>query len=452
MSNALPARKILVLAANPKGTDKLRLDEEVRDIKEGLRQSKERDRFTIDAEWAIRPRDIRRTILNAKPQIVHFSGHGEEDGGLAFENDIGQVQLLQPAALAGLFKLFSEYIECVILNACYSEIQADAIAQHIDFVIGMNKEIGDQAAIEFAVGFYDALGAGYSVETAYEFGRNAIHMVNVSEILTPVLKCRDSDQKAQNAATSNNIKSKESTTTRSVEFEAPPKTVYEFVLTGSVDEVSKQKLEAIVIHLQEITGDTSLTLLKVDSGSIRLILEGSEEGFQLLQSLFNSGMLNEVEGLFVEKISLQDNDFERQEQKKNNDETTTASVLRENDDTFQEVFRTPGGVSIIVVKPLGRLDITTAWQFRLKLQECITQVSPHIVVDLSLVNFMDSSGLTSLVAGMRDADKRNGSFKLCGVHSDVETVLEVTMMDSVFEIFDTREEAVGIIMRTIARF
>ena len=99
------------------------------------------------------------------------------------------------------------------------------------------------------------------------------------------------------------------------------------------------------------------------------------------------------------------------------------------------------GIPVIVLTPTGRLDITTAWQFRLKLQDCIQKQSSHVVVNLGQVNFIDSSGLTSLVAGMRDADKVKGSFRICNVHPDAKLVFEVTMMDSVFEIFDTEEEA-----------
>ncbi|MGB3494330.1 MAG: STAS domain-containing protein [Elainellaceae cyanobacterium] len=107
----------------------------------------------------------------------------------------------------------------------------------------------------------------------------------------------------------------------------------------------------------------------------------------------------------------------------------------------QEIRTAPDERSVVVLRPTGRLDITTAWQFRLKLQECISQASPHIVVNLSQVNFIDSSGLTSLVAGMRDADKINGSFRICSVHSEAKLVFEVTMMDSVFEMFDSEDES-----------
>ncbi|HEY9646575.1 MAG TPA: STAS domain-containing protein [Chroococcidiopsis sp.] len=107
----------------------------------------------------------------------------------------------------------------------------------------------------------------------------------------------------------------------------------------------------------------------------------------------------------------------------------------------QTTHITEDGKTVIVLTPKGRLDITTAWQFRLKLQECISRVSPHVVVNLGHVNFIDSSGLTSLVAGMRDADKVKGSFRICNVHPEAKLVFEVTMMDSVFEIFNTEEEA-----------
>lgn len=187
MGKDISTTKILFLPSNPKGMNKLRLDEEARHVKEVLRQAKDREWFTIESQWAVRPRDVQREILYFMPSVVHFSGHGAENGGLAFENEVGQVQLVSPEALSGLFKLFSKHVQCVVLNACYSEIQANAISQHINFVVGMGKEIGDQAAIEFAVGFYDALGAGLSVEFAYELGCNSILLAGIEENLTPVL-------------------------------------------------------------------------------------------------------------------------------------------------------------------------------------------------------------------------------------------------------------------------
>jgi len=179
---------ILMLSANPKGTIPLRLDEERREIEAGLMErSLLRDNFRLITKTAVRPRDFQRAMLDLNPQIVHFSGHGEGIPGLAFEGETGQLKFVDAEALAGLFALFADRLQCVVLNACYSEVQAKAIARHIPYVIGMNAAIGDRAAIEFAVGFYDALGAGRELEFAHKLGCSAIRISGIPEHLTPVL-------------------------------------------------------------------------------------------------------------------------------------------------------------------------------------------------------------------------------------------------------------------------
>ena len=100
---------------------------------------------------------------------------------------MGRMQTVQANALAALFELVSNEVECVILNACYSATQAQEITKHINYVIGMNKAIGDKAAISFAIGFYQALGACRSIEDAYRFGCVQIRLQSIPEHLTPVL-------------------------------------------------------------------------------------------------------------------------------------------------------------------------------------------------------------------------------------------------------------------------
>lgn len=181
-------KTILILAANPKTTPPLRLDEEVREIDAGLQRAKKRELFDLKQRWAVRVQDVYQSLLDFKPQIIHFSGHGAGDDGLELEDENGKMRLVDTVALARLFELFTSNVECVVLNACYSEVQAIAIAQHIPYVIGMNKNIGDKAAIKFATGFYRALGAGESVEFAYKLGCNVIQLDGIPEHLTPVLK------------------------------------------------------------------------------------------------------------------------------------------------------------------------------------------------------------------------------------------------------------------------
>ena len=189
-----PTRKtILFLAANPKNTTQLGLDDEVREIEIGLQRSRYRDLFELKQRWAVSPREMQRSIEEMKPHIVHFSGHGVKGGGgLALEDENGEIKLVQADALAKLFRLFvapftNPPVKCVLMNACYSEVQAHAIAEHIPFVIGMNEAVGDKAAREFAVGFYDALGAGRDIPIAFEFGKVSISMAGIPEDLTPQL-------------------------------------------------------------------------------------------------------------------------------------------------------------------------------------------------------------------------------------------------------------------------
>lgn len=178
---------ILFLSAEPTDTGKLRLNEEVREIQEKLRLSKMRDYFVFHQRMAVRSHDISQALLDENPRIVHFSGHGTSTGEICLEDKIGKLQPVQSNALSALFKLFSDSVELVILNACYSNKQATAIAEHVKFVIGMNKAIGDKAAIAFSIGFYQALGANLSIEDSYKFGCVQIMLQNIPEHLTPVL-------------------------------------------------------------------------------------------------------------------------------------------------------------------------------------------------------------------------------------------------------------------------
>ena len=178
------------MTANPTlaGHEPLRLNAEVRRIEEALRRSQYRDRFKITTRLAVRTIDLKRAMLEHRPQILHFSGHGTEAKGLVLENETGTAQLVSTEALGRLFGAFDQSpIECVLLNACYSEVQAGAIHQFVDCVIGMNQPIGDQSAVQFAEGFYEALGAGSSYAEAFNFGCSAIDLAGSSEYLTPQL-------------------------------------------------------------------------------------------------------------------------------------------------------------------------------------------------------------------------------------------------------------------------
>jgi pterin-4a-carbinolamine dehydratase len=205
MSSSSNQKSILFLAANPKNTTNLRLHEEEREIKERLRLAGY-GKVPIHSSGATRPIDIQQAMMDSKPQIVHFSGHGIGEEGLVFEDADGKEKLISSEALANLAKIFSERgLECVLLNACYSKFQAEAIIQHIPYVIGMSKAVGDRAAIVFSTGFYTALGAGETIRFSYNLGCNAMQLAGIPEDLTPILLVQEKGEiDSSNSSTKEN--------------------------------------------------------------------------------------------------------------------------------------------------------------------------------------------------------------------------------------------------------
>lgn len=187
------AIKILFLAANPKDTDRLALDAEERAIDISLERSESFREFELKQHWGVRVEDLQHVLLRHSPDIVHFSGHGSNSSEIFLEDINGRSHAVPSEALSKLFFLLKKNIRCVVLNACYSQEQAEGIARSIDCVIGMSKAIGDDAAIVFAASFYQALGFGQDVETAFQLACNAIHLEGLNEQDTPKLLARNID-------------------------------------------------------------------------------------------------------------------------------------------------------------------------------------------------------------------------------------------------------------------
>jgi len=213
--------KILFLAANPIGTDRLALDREARAIQHELERAGHRDSFEFETRWAVEPLDLLRELRKLKPTIVHFSGHGsrtakagpgtgqaprrdavlddidssgpapgEPTGALYFQGPDGRAQIVSIAAITETFGAAGASVKLVVLNACYTDMQAEALLAHVDCVVGMDGSIHDDAARHFAVGFYGGLGEREPVERAYKQGRAAISLEGLSDGNLPQLKVR----------------------------------------------------------------------------------------------------------------------------------------------------------------------------------------------------------------------------------------------------------------------
>lgn len=293
------ATTILALSANPKDASRLRIDEEIRNIQEGLQLAENRAQFEFKVKRAVRTRDIRRAILSCKPKIIHFSGQGEKNGKLALENDDGFTQVVSPEALSELFKLFSKELDCVFLNACFSEIQASAIARYIKYVVGVKDDLNDRTAIEFAVGFYDGIGAGWSIERAYELGRNAIALSGEEKDMT-ILKTKQSSLENKHSTNEGCRKSSEPHTLG--KQKEPNKTRFEVVFKGSLEDLDQQSIEEIFNYLKDRLEDPTLTIKLVQEGSIKITFEGSVEGFELLSQLVAHGEIEDVAGFPIQKV------------------------------------------------------------------------------------------------------------------------------------------------------
>ncbi|HVE61420.1 MAG TPA: CHAT domain-containing protein, partial [Chitinophagaceae bacterium] len=178
--------RILFISANPLDTSALRIGAETRQIKEEIGLAKNRDKFLFTTNLGVTSRTLSRAILQEDPTIVHFSGHGEEEG-LCLETESGETKMVDANALDILFKNFSSTIKCLVLNACYSKAQADAIVKHIPFVVGMNKAVEDEAALAFSVGFYQALTDGADIKNAFELGRAGMAMTSSGQEEVAVL-------------------------------------------------------------------------------------------------------------------------------------------------------------------------------------------------------------------------------------------------------------------------
>lgn len=181
---------VLFLAANPLDTASLRLDEEVRHITRSIRAAEFRDEIRLVPWFAARPDDLVQGLLEHRPQILHFSGHGDPSGEIRFIGDDGTSRPVGPEALRRILRVLRE-VRVVVLNACHSAAQASAIADQVDVTIGMSHAIGDRTATAFAGSFYRALGFGRSVEDAFELGVATLPLESIPGEDVPQLFVRD---------------------------------------------------------------------------------------------------------------------------------------------------------------------------------------------------------------------------------------------------------------------
>lgn len=162
----MPRSVILFLAANPAETTSRALDQECAAIERELQLTPGRDDFEFRSKWAVTVDELMRHLLDLQPAILHFSGCGDVRG-LLLQSDDGRPQPVSPFALTKMIKSTAGTVRLVVLNACYTDAQAEALCDVVGCTIGMKGTITDDAARAFAVGLYRAIGHRRSVGNAY---------------------------------------------------------------------------------------------------------------------------------------------------------------------------------------------------------------------------------------------------------------------------------------------
>lgn len=186
--------KILFLAANAIKKNMLDLGEEFRQISNRLRASEHGQSFDLVPAFEVRPDEFAAYLLRHRPDIVHFSGHGNKKGEIVLAGKTRRGKTVSKEAFEELFAILKDKIKIkvVVLNACYSEAQAKLLtgAGAIDCAVGMDSAVSDRAAIAFAASFYEAIGFGESVQTAFDLARNALARERIRGERKPQLETR----------------------------------------------------------------------------------------------------------------------------------------------------------------------------------------------------------------------------------------------------------------------
>ncbi len=98
------------------------------------------------------------------------------------------------------------------------------------------------------------------------------------------------------------------------------------------------------------------------------------------------------------------------------------------------------GVTIALI-PVKELDAGNAGELK-RLMAPVLESSSSVVIDLSRLEFIDSSGLGAILSWLRQMSERGGDLKLCGLTKQVRSAFELVRMHRIFDIFENRAEAV----------
>ena len=176
-------RAVLFVSTSPVPGAILNTGVEARAIEDALRKTG----FEFCAIQATRPHDITRAVLDFKPTILHFSGHGV-NGEIFLEDETQKPKAVALEAIARLLKSMS--VMGVVLNACFTAQNLAPLMSVSEWAVGMRKAVEDPSAIGFSDGFYLALADGKDVQSAFDIGVANAGMQSAGQMDIPILEMR----------------------------------------------------------------------------------------------------------------------------------------------------------------------------------------------------------------------------------------------------------------------
>ena len=99
--------------------------------------------------------------------------------------------------------------------------------------------------------------------------------------------------------------------------------------------------------------------------------------------------------------------------------------------------------AIMILKPLGRIDASCAFQIKDKVLSMINEGKNRLLLDFSEVNFIDSAGLGTLVSCLKSINQARGDLKICSFQGNPKDVFEMTRLDRIFEVYEDSDEALN---------
>ena len=157
-------KRILFICSVTAKDTQLRVLDEIGVIEPILLSGEMRESFDFTPKLSVRVDTLTKTIIGGKttssPYILHFSLHGNREKGLKFVGRHEDACYQGPAYFEDILEemqLRNQKIKCVLFNVCHSLDLASSVTEFVDYAIGVEGTVHDQAAIEFSRGFYSQL-------------------------------------------------------------------------------------------------------------------------------------------------------------------------------------------------------------------------------------------------------------------------------------------------------